>query len=334
MAATLRRSERTRMAQHRRPPPSSKPTRTIGATCSRLLGVLFLLPMVAASTSFANRSSLADALVEWCGNAASAEVAHGHISTWDTGVVTSMDSLVNNAPCRSTFNEPIGSWDVSSVTNMDSMFYVSPGRCPIPPAARASAPLRSWQGASDFNQPLEWDVASVTSMFSMFNVSPGRCPIPPAARASAPLRTWQRASRFNQPLEWDVASVTSMVLMFNVSRAAAPSRLQRAPQHPSAPGRVCLRLQPTPGVGRRECHEHGRNVRCKPGPLPHPACSAPQHPSAPVAVCQTLQPALGVGRRECQRDGRNVRCKPGPLPHPACSARLSTPPHLAGCRQL
>ena len=72
MAATLRRSERTRMAQHRRPPPSSKPTRTIGATCSRLLGVLFLLPMVAASTSFANRSSLADALVEWCGNAARA----------------------------------------------------------------------------------------------------------------------------------------------------------------------------------------------------------------------------------------------------------------------
>ena len=106
----------------------------------RLLVVLVTLPVVAAPTSFADKSSLEDALAEWCGNATSAEMAHGHISTWDTAAVTSMNRLVYNAPCRSTFNEPIGSWNVSSVTDMESMFLVSPGRVPTPPTCSARIP--------------------------------------------------------------------------------------------------------------------------------------------------------------------------------------------------
>ena len=102
-------------------------------TGSRLLGLLFSLPVVVAPTSFSDKSSLQGALAEWCGNPASAEVAHGHISAWDTGAVTDMSSLVYNAPCRSSFNEAIGSWDVAQVTNMYSMFGVRSGRSPIAP---------------------------------------------------------------------------------------------------------------------------------------------------------------------------------------------------------
>ena len=142
-----------RRAVHRRP-PSSKPTRT----GSRLLGLLFSLPVVVAPTSFSDKSSLQGALAEWCGNPASAEAAHGHISAWDTGAVTDMSgsyytsSFFGHLQCQRTFNEPIGSWDVAQVTNMDRMFKVSPGRCPIaPPHTRfppcvqpaASAPTRA-----------------------------------------------------------------------------------------------------------------------------------------------------------------------------------------------
>ena len=82
-----------RRAGHRRP-PSSKPTRT----GSRLLGLLFSLPVVVAQTSFSDKSSLQGALAEWCGNPASVEAAHGNISAWDTGAVTDMSYLVYGAP--------------------------------------------------------------------------------------------------------------------------------------------------------------------------------------------------------------------------------------------
>ena len=161
-----------------------------------MLRLFFSLPVVVAQTSFSSKSSLQGALAEWCGNPASAEAAHGHISAWDTGAVTDMSGLVANAPCRSTFNGPIGSWDVAQVTNMEYMFIVRPEPLPHrasarePPALPAARrlctprapehpsppPLRTWQEASRFNQPLDWDVAQVTSMRDMFQVRPGLLP--------------------------------------------------------------------------------------------------------------------------------------------------------------
>ena len=91
------------------------------------------LPPTSPPGTFNSKSSLQDALAEWCGNPASAEAAYGHISAWDTGAVTDMSSLVYDAPCRSSFNEAIGSWDVAQVTNMYSMFGVRSGRSPIAP---------------------------------------------------------------------------------------------------------------------------------------------------------------------------------------------------------
>ena len=87
---------------------------------------------------------------------------------------------------------------------MGGMFEVRPARCPIapphaslPPCLQPAAsaphaapeqssppPLRTWQGASSFNQPLDWDVARVTSMYFMFYVRPE--PLPHRATAHAP----------------------------------------------------------------------------------------------------------------------------------------------------
>ena len=44
-------------------------------------------------------------------------------------------------------------------------------RTPEPPSP---PPLRTWQRAVDFNQPLDWNVSQVTSMKEMFTVRPGR----------------------------------------------------------------------------------------------------------------------------------------------------------------
>ena len=119
-----------------------------------MLRLLFSLPVVVAQTSFSSKSSLQGALAEWCGNPASAEAAHGHISAWDTGAVTDMSGLGARywtsffGDCGGTFNEPIGSWDVAQVTNMAYMFNVRPARCSIafphtslPPLACSPPPL-------------------------------------------------------------------------------------------------------------------------------------------------------------------------------------------------
>jgi surface protein len=68
----------------------------------------------------------------------------GHISYWDTSVVTEMSYLFCH---NSSFNENISDWKTSNVTNMDSMF----------------------QDAKAFNHNFDkWDVSNVKWMDSMF----------------------------------------------------------------------------------------------------------------------------------------------------------------------
>jgi len=76
--------------------------------------------------------------------------SYGHISAWETGGVTDMQSLfdivLNSA--ASSFNDDISAWDTSGVTMMNWMFYE----------------------ASAFNQPLgDWNVAKVKNMGYMFH---------------------------------------------------------------------------------------------------------------------------------------------------------------------
>ena len=105
----------------------------------------------------------------WCEDPVAAEIKYGHISGWDTSLVTDTTELFKN---KTNFNDDISQWNVSNVTNMNEMFF----------GARAfNQPLEQWNvskvdnmqamfyHASAFNQPLEqWNVGNVTDMGRMF----------------------------------------------------------------------------------------------------------------------------------------------------------------------
>ena len=83
----------------------------------------------------------------WCRDPVAAEIKYGHISGWDTSLVTDTKELFKN---KRNFNDDISQWNVSNVTNMEAMFYCA------------------WS----FNQPLEqWNVGNVTDMWGMFSGS-------------------------------------------------------------------------------------------------------------------------------------------------------------------
>jgi hypothetical protein len=80
----------------------------------------------------------------WYSNRDEAIIIYGHISFWDTSLVTNMNELFKY--CHK-FNDTISEWDVSNVSNMCDMFYE----------------------AKQFNQPIcIWDVSKVTTMKRMF----------------------------------------------------------------------------------------------------------------------------------------------------------------------
>jgi surface protein len=89
-------------------------------------------------------STIRDAVGWWRWNETRAEATYGHISTWETGGVTDMSELFEEA---TSFNEDISAWDTSGVTSMTYMF----------------------NEASSFNQNLgDWRVDRVRKMEYMF----------------------------------------------------------------------------------------------------------------------------------------------------------------------
>ena len=91
-----------------------------------------------------NKDELQKAVDLWCEDKEEALKLYGHISNWDTSLITDMSNLFNQ---KRYFKDNINNWDVSSVTDMSYMFYET----------------------LYFNQPLDsWDVSSVTNMKSMF----------------------------------------------------------------------------------------------------------------------------------------------------------------------
>ncbi|RYY68137.1 BspA family leucine-rich repeat surface protein, partial [archaeon] len=70
---------------------------------------------------FTTNDTLKLAVQVWCdkGTRARAEREYGHISTWNTSQVTSMQELFRN---KTDFNDDISTWNVSNVTNMEDMF--------------------------------------------------------------------------------------------------------------------------------------------------------------------------------------------------------------------
>ena len=63
-------------------------------------------------------SNIRTAVDAWLANPTAAEATYGHISTWETGGVTDMEDLFEDA---SSFNEDIGEWDISGVTTMEDI---------------------------------------------------------------------------------------------------------------------------------------------------------------------------------------------------------------------
>jgi surface protein len=130
----------------------------------------------------------------WLADATAAEATYGHISTWQTGEVTDMSELFEDA---SSFNEDIGAWDTSGVTSMEEMFK---------DASSFNQDIGGWSvgavidmeemfdGASSFNSNIgAWDTSGVRRMDEMFS----------------------SASAFDQDIGgWAVHSVTYMRWMF------------------------------------------------------------------------------------------------------------------------
>ena len=91
------------------------------------------------------KQELKHSIIEWCAYRDQVMERYGHISLWDTSLITDMSGLFQH--CY-TFNDDISQWNVSAVTSMSQMF----------------------QYARMFNQPLDnWDVSSVTDMSEMFD---------------------------------------------------------------------------------------------------------------------------------------------------------------------
>ena len=56
---------------------------------------------------------------EWCDDPVVAAAKYGHISEWNTSLVTNMKELFKN---KRDFNDDISKWNVSNVTDMSWMF--------------------------------------------------------------------------------------------------------------------------------------------------------------------------------------------------------------------
>jgi surface protein len=85
-----------------------------------------------------------EAIALWFGNEEKCKWRFGHISSWNTSRVTTMERAFQN---REHFQKDISRWDVSNVTNMNWMF----------------------QRATHFNGDLShWNVGNVRSLSCMF----------------------------------------------------------------------------------------------------------------------------------------------------------------------
>ncbi len=65
------------------------------------------------------KQELQEAVDLWCKNKKEALNKYGHISNWDTSLITDMSNLFNQ---KRYFKDNINNWDVSSVTDMSYMF--------------------------------------------------------------------------------------------------------------------------------------------------------------------------------------------------------------------
>ena len=78
-----------------------------------------------------NDDDIDEAVNEWCDGPVAAEVKYGHISKWNTSLVTNMSELFMD---MKDFNDDISKWDVSSVTSCSDFRTDSALECVNTPA--------------------------------------------------------------------------------------------------------------------------------------------------------------------------------------------------------
>lgn len=153
-----------------------------------------------------NKNELQTAVDLWCKDKEQALLKYGHISKWDTHLITDMSELFKgierrvpiNIYCeeRLNFNDDINNWDVSNVKNMSKMFY-----------------------CTEFNQSLnKWNVSNVINMEGMFQYCfhfNGDISNWNVSNVENMDRMFETNLKFNQNLnEWNVSKVKSMEDMF------------------------------------------------------------------------------------------------------------------------
>ena len=171
-----------------------------------------------------DNSNFQTAVNLWFDNQADANATYGHISDWNTSLVTDMSNAFKD---RTSFNEDIGDWDVSNVTTFFHLFTN---------AISFNQDISDWNtsslenmsrcfyGASSFNSDLsKWDISNVNMMTATFRN---------ATSFNQNINSWDvsnvlnienlfyGASVFNQPIgDWNTSSVTNMISVFNNASA-------------------------------------------------------------------------------------------------------------------
>jgi len=176
-----------------------------------------------------NNTSIRDAVSAWLTDSTTATTRYGHIRTWNTSLVTDMQSLfdrdINYASYY--FNNDLSSWDVSRVTNMKYMFWF----------------------ASSFNGDISsWETSKVTSMYGMFYY---------ASSFNSAISSWNSsrvtsmsymfyyASSFTQVLCWNLPSLVDSSNIFEGSKGSFSQIPYPSCRLPSPTASPSVSIRPT-----------------------------------------------------------------------------------------
>ena len=157
------------------------------------------------------------AVNDWCYWHVKATAEYGHISKWNTSLVTNMKELFQY---KGDFNDDISKWNVSNVTDMSYMFMKS----------QFIGDISGWNvssvtnmGGMFMNTPFNgdisgWNVSSFTDMSSIFSSTPFDGDISGWNVSSFTNMGWMfyQASFNGDISEWNVSKVTNMEYIFEI----------------------------------------------------------------------------------------------------------------------
>lgn len=105
---------------------------------------------------------------KWCeGHETNIIETYGHISNWDTKLVTDMSELFAG---KTRFNEDLSGWDMSSVKSARRMFFNAWSlNKPLPKITKTTVDMEEFlYGAILFNQPIEMDLNKSCNLKNVF----------------------------------------------------------------------------------------------------------------------------------------------------------------------